>query len=62
MDVSAPKITPFTLNLEVEELPFGDHMGICPMLGDVDVPIGTISTKVNDEGGCTWCLDSPFEG
>lgn len=48
MDVSTPKITPFPLNLEDEDLPFGGLIGICPMLGDVDVPIGTISTKIND--------------
>jgi hypothetical protein len=48
MDLATPKITPFTLNLEDEDIPFVGLMGTCPMLGDVDVPIGTISTKVNE--------------
>ncbi len=51
MDVATPKITPFTLNLEDEDIPFVGLMGTCPMLGDVDVLIGTILDNINYWGG-----------
>jgi hypothetical protein len=48
MDATTPNITPLTSNLKDENILFVGHMGTCPMLGDVDVLVGIVSTNVND--------------
>jgi hypothetical protein len=42
MDVATPNITPFTSNLKDENPLFISLMGTCPMLQNVDMPIGMI--------------------
>jgi len=46
MDVVAPKITPFTSNLKVENPPFISFMGTCTILE----VIGIIFFNINDLG------------
>jgi hypothetical protein len=46
---SHPNITPFTSNLK-DDFFFVGHMGTCPMLEDMHVLVGIVSTNVNDWG------------
>jgi hypothetical protein len=52
MDAIAPNIIPVTSNLEDIDPPLVSMMSwdTCPMIGDVDIPIGIILTNVNDSG------------
>lgn len=52
MDAIAPNIIPLASNLEDIDPPLVSMMlwDTCPMLGDVDIPIGIILTNLNDSG------------
>jgi hypothetical protein len=54
IDITTPNITPFLSNLKVENPRFSGLVGTCPiLLGDVNVPVGTILPNINHWGKCT---------
>jgi hypothetical protein len=64
MDEISPNVIPLTSNLEDKDPPFVNMMSwdTCPMLGDVDIPIGIILTNVNDWERHIRHLILPFLG
>jgi hypothetical protein len=54
IDITTLNITPFLSNLKVENPPFIGLVVTCPiLLGDVNVPIGTILPNINHRGKYT---------
>jgi hypothetical protein len=64
MDEISSNIIPLASNLEDKDPPLVSMMSwdTCPMLGDVDIPIGIILTNVNDWGRHIRHLIFPFLG